>query len=834
MIQKAGQAESGPALECYVQLTRLYALQRRFREEETLHGTTVTLAEKLFGKQDYRLVPPLWDFAMFYVGQNRPNEAKPLFERVLKLREQADANRPEVALTLYWLAAVELGREGGGSIELAEERLRRATEILKATGDARAESELLLGLAILHGRKFIDLDAAKMDPEKIKRGDYSEAKNAAAFLALIEQSLAAAERAYGADRPEILLALNMSAHMKLQLKDVAGAQPQVSRGLKIAEAHRDSPSHHHHYPSFRQLHAQMLWLKGQQTEALGIMEQVVESVERQLEDGAGTDEDRARYIAMFRQEYGVLLGWYGELGRVADALRAEERMRTRTLLDQMNQSGGILNTLPPADADRLLRRQRDAHTRLQQVLKELSLPGVAGTARERALRSDEQAIQRELVSIFREVGNRSSAVQLSQRREQRAADAAAIQAWCRDQQALVLEYTMVNDAAFVFVIPPDGPLRLEPLTVSEQDAKTLKILQGPLLLPVLSSVLGTETSRGLRQRLGSRAAAESAVRELASLWRVLIPEPERKRLVSGALKQLVLMPYGPLGALPFETLVVSDDRDPEYLLDVGPPITYAPSTTVLLNLVAREASPPARGVAPVLTIGDPKYPAEPSRANVAFTDLSPRVVYRTAGVPLARLPYTEWESKWIQQVFGRTSIPVKSLFREQATEAEVRTQVVGRRIVHVACHGFVDRSFGNLFGALAVTPGSNAATEPSDDGFLSLPEVYALNLKGCELAILSACDTNSGPQIGGEGTWALSRGFLIAGARRVAATNWLVDDEATASLVSIFCTALAKDMAKSVPIPYAQRLHEAKQWVRKQPKWASPYYWGAFELIGAP
>ena len=43
-----------------------------------------------------------------------------------------------------------------------------------------------------------------------------------------------------------------------------------------------------------------------------------------------------------------------------------------------------------------------------------------------------------------------------------------------------------------------------------------------------------------------------------------------------------------------------------------------------------------------------------------------------------------------------------------------------------------------FFGALALTPGRDAKTNPSDDGFLTLAEVYELNLKGSELAILSA------------------------------------------------------------------------------------------------
>jgi CHAT domain-containing protein len=144
----------------------------------------------------------------------------------------------------------------------------------------------------------------------------------------------------------------------------------------------------------------------------------------------------------------------------------------------------------------------------------------------------------------------------------------------------------------------------------------------------------------------------------------------------------------------------------------------------------------------------------------------------------------------------------------------------------------VDNQFGNFFGALALTPGNRGAENSADDGFLTLPEIYALNLKGCEAAILSACQTNYGPQQRGEGVWALSRGFLVAGSRRVIASNWLADDAAAASLVSIFCSHLAKQRQANEPLDYAKALHEAKRWVRKQEKWRQPYYWGSFVLIG--
>jgi CHAT domain-containing protein len=195
------------------------------------------------------------------------------------------------------------------------------------------------------------------------------------------------------------------------------------------------------------------------------------------------------------------------------------------------------------------------------------------------------------------------------------------------------------------------------------------------------------------------------------------------------------------------------------------------------------------------------------------------------------LPFTGWESNWVVEGFRKAGIDVGKLQKGDATEAKVRAEVAGKNIVHFACHGVVDQEHGNFFGALALTPGAKGSTDSGDDGFLTLAEIYDLNLKGCELAILSACETNYGPQQRGEGVWALSRGFLVAGSRRVMASNWLVDDQAAASLVSVFCQQIAKDQ-KAGQTDYADALHKAKLWTRKQDKWKHPYYWGTFVLVG--
>ncbi len=112
------------------------------------------------------------------------------------------------------------------------------------------------------------------------------------------------------------------------------------------------------------------------------------------------------------------------------------------------------------------------------------------------------------------------------------------------------------------------------------------------------------------------------------------------------------------------------------------------------------------------------------------------------------------------------------------------------------------------------------------DGYLRLYEIYNLDLPA-ELVVLSACETGVGKQIRGEGLIALTRGFMYAGAKRVVASLWKVDDSATAALMAQFY----KEMFINGKRP-AAALKEAQIYISKQKRWQSPYYWAGFVLQG--
>jgi CHAT domain-containing protein len=112
------------------------------------------------------------------------------------------------------------------------------------------------------------------------------------------------------------------------------------------------------------------------------------------------------------------------------------------------------------------------------------------------------------------------------------------------------------------------------------------------------------------------------------------------------------------------------------------------------------------------------------------------------------------------------------------------------------------------------------------NGFLRLHDIYNLNLPA-DLVVLSACSTGLGKEVRGEGLVGIVRGFMYAGAARVVASLWKVDDEATAELMKRFYQQMLQDGKTA-----AAALRAAQIGMSEQKRWRSPYYWAAFVLQG--
>jgi len=85
-----------------------------------------------------------------------------------------------------------------------------------------------------------------------------------------------------------------------------------------------------------------------------------------------------------------------------------------------------------------------------------------------------------------------------------------------------------------------------------------------------------------------------------------------------------------------------------------------------------------------------------------------------------------------------------------------------------------------------VFAGANKPTSDEEDGILTAAEVQSLDLRGVELAILSACETGLGATAGGEGIIGLQRAFQLAGVETTITSLWQVSDAATEALMVEF------------------------------------------------
>jgi hypothetical protein len=163
---------------------------------------------------------------------------------------------------------------------------------------------------------------------------------------------------------------------------------------------------------------------------------------------------------------------------------------------------------------------------------------------------------------------------------------------------------------------------------------------------------------------------------------------------------------------------------------------------------------------------------------------------RLFGGTLLGLPGTRVEAEVIAALFQRVAAGagrpgdaeapfgagVRLLLGEQATLANLMEHVHGVVYLHLATHGLMGSADRPYDASLALTQPREPT--PEDIGFLRLQDLmskWARQLNGCELVVLSACETQRGLRQG-DTIMSLPLGFFFAGAQSVVASLWKVDD----------------------------------------------------------
>jgi CHAT domain-containing protein/Tfp pilus assembly protein PilF len=589
--------------------------------------------------------------------------------------------------------------------------------------------------------------------------------------------------------------------------------------------------------------------KGQLDAAAPLFEQALDALDRQTAHLGGSDEARssfrARYVGYYQNYIDLLI----RQKHPEAAFQVLERSRARTLLEvlasaHVNIRKGIAPVLLDqeqslgaefaAKTNRRIRLLSDKHTE-QQVA---------------AVNQEIEKLLARRKDVEEQI--RASSPGYAALIQPTPLSAREVQQQLLEDNTLLLAYSLGEERSYVFAVTPGSLNAYELPKRSEIEAAALHVYD-------LVSARNRPVDRELRPFLDGRATeyGKAATTLSEMVLGPVVAQLRQKRLVivaDGALQ------YVPFGALPMPApgaQLASETQSPDRsgavpLVAEHEELANLPAASVLA-ILRSEAG--ARKPAPknLAVLADPVFSASDVRVNngpaaqqhndavrseleqkekLSASNEASENLTRSAndlglatgsgGPYLPRLPFSRREAMAILSLVPAGQ-GMKALDFNASRATVTGPELAHYRIVHFATHGLLDNEHPELSGLVLSLVDDHGKPE---NGFLDLEDIYNLNLSA-DLVVLSACETGLGKQIRGEGLVGLTRGFMYAGATRVVASLWSVDDEATKELMTRFYKAMEQQGMSP-----AQALRQAQVAMMERGRWHDPYYWAGFVLQG--
>jgi CHAT domain-containing protein len=590
-----------------------------------------------------------------------------------------------------------------------------------------------------------------------------------------ERALAIREKALGPDHPDVATSLNNLAHLCRRTGRFAEARPLYERSLALIER-THGPDHLLIANGLNNL-AVLLRCMGEGEAAVPLHARCLGIVESNLRRRVTALEpsDRHGAVTAVRMYLDTWLRLAPEVGRTG----YEEVLRFKGLVARITAAECGLMRRREGVSDARIEGFRHAERKLAKLAG--AMPSERSEAKRKAWREAYAA-----AAVERDRRSRELSRDLAPFRaglERLDLDLGAVRGALGPDEALV-DYLRSGGRYLAWIVRREGVV-------------------GPL-------------------ELGDAEKIERAAAKPRATARKLVIEPVVTRL-GKETRTLILCPDAALAAVAFAALPGA--KEGRFLID-DYRIVFV---SMAQDLVPRKDGTRAgRGA---LLLGGVEY-GKPSRSRY-----------------FGPLPETRQEVEGVAALLPGEA-PV--LAGAKATEGAFRKLAPGRSVLHLATHGFTGDDTmrglrrrriedGNWLGAereqqlaaghdpmllagLAMAGANSRDDGLGDDGILTAAEVSRLDLDGTDLVVLSACETALGKVESGEGVIGLVRGFQMAGAKRVIASLWQVDDAATRFLMTKFYEhRKAGD---------AEALRRAQVHVRANEKWRDPRYWAAWMLWG--
>jgi len=718
----------------------------------------------------------------------------------------------------------------------------RALALHRAAGDRNSEAASLSNLAAVHISRseyrqaldFFNQALALLRAAGNRRGEASALNGVAAVYTALNDSISALDvyqqalpitRATGNRRGEAAV-LNNIGRTYFSIGDHQKALDFHSQALSIIRTIKDPRGE----AQMQYNIARALRARGDLDAARSNVAEAIRLAESQRY-GVSSQELRASLLASARSFYELEIDLLMQLHKrnpagelAAVALETSERARARSLLELLAEARvDLRHGVEPAllERERKLQRSLDEKAERQtQLLSGRHTPEQAAVAAKEieSLLAEYQHIQGQI---------RSASPRHTALTEPQPLSLKEIQRQVLDGDTVLLEYALGDERSYLWVCANDSITGYELPKREEIEAAARKfyelakkadsaITQAPEAAAALSRMLLAPASG----RLTAKRLVIVADGILHYIPFAALPSPETGRQGDRETGRQGDRETGRQGKSPLSTPLI-----------VNHEIVTLPSASVLAEM-RRELAGRRLAAGAVAVFADPVFSRDDSRVRAtgktAETPLLTRDLERSIrdvrgdGTWFPRLPFSRREAEAIVAAAprGRWS---KALDFQASRAAATSNDLSDYRVIHFATHGLLNSHHPELSGIVLSLVDQQGRPQ---NGFLRLHEVYNLKLPA-ELVVLSACQTGLGKEIRGEGLVGLTRAFMYAGAARVAASLWKVDDAATAELMKRFYRGM---FDKGLRPAAALRAAQIEMW--RQERFSAPYFWAAFALQG--
>jgi CHAT domain-containing protein len=597
--------------------------------------------------------------------------------------------------------------------------------------------------------------------------------------------------------------------------------------------------------------------RGNLPEALAHNEQAIGIVES-LRTQISSRQLRASYFATRENYYELHVDIKMQLAKteqrsdyIAAALEANEKARARVLLDALGEAelerSVFTETSDPRFSSMIEQRLKLLSTMAAKAqVRTLYLSGGGSPAQIAIWDRELKELSAKYDALESKI--RSQNPKFAKLTKPEPASLQQIQELL-DEQTSLIEYSLGEPRSYAWVVNQDSIEGVELGGRNQIEGYANRLIEA------LSARGRVEKNETGEQKSARVAKAESDYGEASALLSKAVLVPIASKLTK---RRLLIVADGALQLLPFVALpdpnATATATTPTQSMIERHELISLPSASVLVlqrkDLAKRKPAPHL-----VAVIADPVFgetderaieakrgkrsgrlsqaPTGPPAKDVAsretsLTSESSRLSRALDNLGLGstgeirRLRYAQREVSAILKVAPPNQSYSATGFKANRA-ALMNPRLANYRIVHFATHGLVDVKNPEL-SAILLSMLDEMGKE--QNGYIGLSEIYNLNLPA-DLVVLSACETGTGKQIKGEGIIALTRGFMYAGAERLVASLWRVDDQATADLMARFYEEM---LVHKLTAPVA--LREAQRQLSQHKQWNNPHYWAGFVIQG--